>query len=101
MILTGDIGKLRVMYHEVATLSKWSLTRDEGVLSNAASQMLTATVVSRDYFWIMQPVEFILGLYMGDAWWIWPANIEGLLGHSIELSVKGDPKAVSSFSKGA
>lgn len=93
MVLTGDIGKLRVGYHEVAKLAKWRLTRREDVL-NAESSELTAVVTARDAFWISQSNVVDVELWMGTTWWKWKgATISDISGRTTELQVPGNPVA--------
>lgn len=91
--MTGDIGRLRVGYHEVAKLAKWRLTRREDEL-NASGGELTAVVTQRDAFWISQSNVVDVELYMGDTWWVWKdATIDSMSARTTELQVSGNPVA--------
>lgn len=97
MVITGNVGKLRVGYHEAATLSKWRLTRDDLVL-NPTHHNVTAVVVHRDAFWITQPGNLRVALWMGGSWWVWyNAAMVDVTERTAELLVSGNPVAMETF----
>lgn len=98
MVLTGDIGKLRVGYQVAATLHRWTVTRQHPVLGLPQVD-LTGVVHFSNLVWSAQPITHV-GLWMGTAWWVWEdVSVEGTIdkGKGVDIVLRGNPVALASF----
>lgn len=98
MVMTGDIGKLKVGYQVAATLQKWTVTRQTPVIGIPQVE-LSGKVHFANLVWAAQPVTHV-GLWMGTAWWVWEdVRVEGTIdrGKGVEIVLRGNPVALSGF----
>lgn len=95
-ILTGNVGKLKVGYHEAATLDDWTVISQQETLG-PPTVGITAHTSAVDSFQITQkPV--LVGLWMGKTWWVWQ-TINGVTREQgvVMAQLYGNPVVVLDF----
>lgn len=99
MTASGDNGMLRVGYQCAAVLGKWNLTRNQEVLAVVQCE-IGARVLVVDSYWSTQ-IPMRLGLWMGEAWWVWdvPEPPVLKLGSTATFVVEGNPVAIPNFTR--
>lgn len=95
--LTGTVGKLKVGYQVALTIGPWTVVRQQPTLG-LPEVTLTGTVVRADGYWSRQR-PMVVGLWMGETWWVWTTltEIEGIEAGTISARLTGDPVAVREF----
>lgn len=88
MVLTGNVGKLRIKYRYAGKIRNWSVTRQYNTSIGVAD--LEAILEFCDKYWITQtPVT--IGLWMGKTWWVWEQVKLINLGTEISAQLIGNP----------
>jgi hypothetical protein len=92
---TGNQGKLKVGFQDAVTLGSWNLELDQSTIG-AVYADIRAKIGKIDQFWHTQSPQQ-LGLWMGQAWWVW-SDIEVEYGdRSVDIRAVGNPVAMVTF----
>lgn len=70
MVLTAEVGLIRVGYQRAADIRNCTLTHKQAGLGRSESELIAIVTDIDDYWSTQRPLT--LGIYMGGGnWWIW------------------------------